>query len=62
MHITASIVRDASGHPLYRVAIIQNITERKQAEERSKQLLDTVQQERDRLSALINSIHDENWF
>jgi PAS domain S-box-containing protein len=62
VHVTSSVVKDDAAHPLYRVAIVQDITERKQAEARIKRLLDTVQQERDRLSALINSIHDEVWF
>jgi PAS domain S-box-containing protein len=33
VHITSSVVRDTSGHPLYRVAIVQDVTQRKQAEE-----------------------------
>ena len=33
VHITSSVVKDGSGHPLYRVAIVQDITERKRAEE-----------------------------
>ncbi len=44
------------------IAIFDNITERKHAEEEREQLLDVVQQEKDRLAALINSITDEVWF
>ena len=38
------------------------IVERKRAEEETHKLLNIVQEERDRLSALINSISDEIWF
>jgi PAS domain S-box-containing protein len=57
-----SLIRDATGKPLYRTGNIRNITERKQAEAEKKKLLETVKEERDRLSALINSIDDEVWF
>jgi PAS domain S-box-containing protein len=40
----------------------QDITERKLAEEETRRLLRIVQEEKDRLSALINSISDEVWF
>ena len=40
----------------------RDITERKRAEEEAKRLLAAVQEERDRLSALINSVYDEIWF
>jgi len=40
----------------------RDITERKQAEEKIRGLLDSVAQERDRLSSLVNSITDEVWF
>ena len=39
-----------------------DVTERKQAEEKTRELLTAVQLERDRLSALVNSITDEVWF
>ncbi|MDR3554927.1 MAG: PAS domain S-box protein [Syntrophobacteraceae bacterium] len=41
---------------------VQDITERKLAEEQARELFATVQEERDRLSALINSMDDEIWF
>ncbi len=44
------------------VAIFDVITERKEAEGKTRELLAAVQQERDRLSALVNSITDEVWF
>ena len=40
----------------------RDITEQKRAEEKTQELLATVQMERDRLSALVNSIPDEVWF
>ena len=39
-----------------------DVTERRQTEEKTRELLTAVQLERDRLSALINSITDEVWF
>ena len=33
VHITSSVVKDVSGHPLYRVAVVQDVTNRKRAEE-----------------------------
>jgi PAS domain S-box-containing protein len=40
----------------------RDITEQKRAEEKTRELLMTVQMERDRLSALVNSIPEEVWF
>ena len=40
----------------------RDITEQKRTEEITQELLATVQMERDRLSALINSLPDEVWF
>lgn len=42
--------------------VIQDITERKEAEAEYRKLTEEVQEERDRLSALLNSIADEVWF
>ncbi len=44
------------------LSIARNITERKKLEEESQRLFATVQQERDRLSSLLNSMTDEVWF
>jgi len=45
------------------VAILFNdISAHKRAEAEARRLLDTVQQERDRISSLVNSISDEVWF
>ena len=46
-----------------KVAVLFNdITEIKRAEENARQLLEAVALEKDRLSALVNSISDEIWF
>ena len=42
--------------------VFVDVTERKRVEEKTQELLAAVQQERDRLSALVNSITDEVWF
>ena len=44
------------------VGTFQNIDKYKRAEEKIQRLLDSVAQERDRLSSLVNSITDEVWF
>jgi PAS domain S-box-containing protein len=41
---------------------MQDLTDRKRAEEERERLLIAVREEKDRLSALINSIQDEVWF
>lgn len=50
-----SLIRDTDGRPLYRVGIIRDITDRKKDE-------DLLRSERDRFSALVNSIQEEVWF
>jgi PAS domain S-box-containing protein len=40
----------------------RDISNRKQAEEETRKLLRTIQEEKDRLSVLIDSIQDEVWF
>ncbi len=50
-----SLIRDERGRPLYRVGIIRDITGRRKDEE-------LLRRERDRFSALINSIQEEVWF
>jgi PAS domain S-box-containing protein len=46
----------------YFVSLVKNITDRKKTEERIQKLMASVQEERDRLSTLVNSIPDEVWF
>ena len=50
-----------SGEPAIMAASF-DITELKQAEQQKIQLTNSIQQEKDRLSALVNSIPDEVWF
>jgi two-component system CheB/CheR fusion protein len=42
--------------------VVQDITDRKKIEAENRQLLEEVQQDKDRLSALIDSISEEVWF
>jgi len=42
--------------------VVQDITDRKEIEAENRQLLEEVQREKDRLSALIDSIAEEVWF
>ena len=44
------------------VTVFADITERKQAEGETRRLLNGIQQEKDKLTALVNSINDEVWF
>ena len=53
---------DTAGRVRGIVILVTDITGRKQAEEKIQQLLDSVQEEKDRLTALIDSIPDEIWF
>jgi PAS domain S-box-containing protein len=55
-------IRDKDGNTTGVVLIFRDITERKQAEDDTRRLLTAVQNEKDRLSALVNSIQDEVWF
>ncbi len=59
--IQSAAVRDAEGNPTGVRSAIGDITERKQAEE-TERLLAAVQEEKNRLSTLVNSIQDEVWF
>jgi PAS domain S-box-containing protein len=54
--------KDAAGVTRRMAGVVQDITERKRAEEQTRHLNEVVAQERDRLSALVNSISDEIWF
>jgi PAS domain-containing protein len=55
-------MHDPEGNVVGGVAVTLDVTERKQVEQEREQLLGDIQQERDRLSVLINSITDEVWF
>jgi hypothetical protein len=60
--MSSAPVRDTSGGIIGSVGVVRDITEHKKMEEENRRLLDAVQQEKDRLSAVINSITDEVWF
>ena len=55
-------LRDAAGRVTRYLGVVMDITERKRAEVETRRLSDIVQQEKDRLSSLVNSISDEVWF
>jgi PAS domain-containing protein len=55
-------IRDKDGTIVGSVVTGRDITERKRAETETRRLSDVVQQEKDRLSSLVNSISDEVWF
>jgi PAS domain S-box-containing protein len=60
--LNASPVRDAQGKMLYTITHVQDITNRKASEREASRLYDAVSAEKEKLSALINSIEDEIWF
>jgi len=53
---------DSAGDVAGMVIFSEDITERKRAENETQRLLTAVQEEKERLSTLINSISDEIWF
>ncbi len=55
-------IHAADGSVVGVVASGRDVTERRQAEEENRRLLASVQREKDRLTALLNSISDEVWF
>lgn len=50
-----NLIRDERGRPLYRVGVVRDVSMRRRNEE-------LLRKERDRFSALINSIQEEVWF
>ena len=62
IELLVHLVANEDGTPQYYYSFITDITARKQAEHKIESLLSEVRSERDRLSALINSISDEIWF
>jgi PAS domain S-box-containing protein len=55
-------IRDKDGKTTGVVLVFRDITERKKLEKEAHRLLGAVQQERDKISSLLNSINDEVWF
>ena len=60
--VNSKSLLDTNGKFTGILAMLTDITERKEAEEERERLLDQIQQEKDRLSSLVNSITDEVWF
>ena len=60
--MSTSTLLDIQGNLSYFVTQAQDITERKRAEREARELMTAVQEEKDKLSALVNSISDEIWF
>jgi PAS domain S-box-containing protein len=54
--------KDEKGNIIGIFGYARDITERKKAQQEIERLLYSVQEERDRLSSLVNSIMDEVWF
>jgi PAS domain S-box-containing protein len=62
LHTTVSYLgTPPGGYPRFAYVVL-DISERRKAEEKIARLLSEVREEKDRLSALINSISDEIWF
>jgi PAS domain S-box-containing protein len=53
---------DEQGNLVRYIGTTLDITERKQAEENAQRLLNAIHTEKEKLSALVNSISDEVWF
>ena len=62
LHTTVSYLgTPPGGYPRFAYVVL-DISERRKAEEKITRLLSEIREEKDRLSALINSISDEIWF
>ncbi|MGZ7047057.1 MAG: PAS domain S-box protein [Methanobacterium sp.] len=62
VRLIGSLIKGLGGEPINGIALIEDITEHKKAEEEKQSLSNIIQAERDKLSALVNSIPDEVWF
>jgi len=60
--LETQFINDENGNPKGALVIGHDITERKEAEEEIQRLMKSLQQEKDRLLTLINSIPDAVWF
>jgi two-component system sensor histidine kinase UhpB len=57
-HVTASLVREPSGAPKYIVSVVQDITERKVAEEKTRQAEQTLRSFQEQLRDLATHLQD----
>jgi signal transduction histidine kinase len=57
-HVTASLVRELSGAPKYIVSVVQDITERKRAEEKTKQAEQTLRSFQEQLRDLATHLQE----
>jgi PAS domain S-box-containing protein len=55
-------VRDSEGNVIGNLAVGQDITGRKKAEEEQVRLLEALRREKEKVSAILNSVSDEIWF
>lgn len=62
IELLVHLVRDEHDKLDYYYSFLTDITERKRAEEESQQLHRSVEQEKERLKSLVQSITDEIWF
>jgi PAS domain S-box-containing protein len=62
LNSTGQILCDDTGQSQRMMGINFDITERKRAEEETQRLLNTIHAEKEKLTALVNSISDEIWF
>jgi hypothetical protein len=60
--VNSTTLKDPLGEFRGSITSFQDITERRRMEEETRRLMDVSQQERDRLTALVNSMADEVWF
>lgn len=62
VELRTSLLTDNSGNPTGMWAIVRDISERKHSEKKIMDLLSNIEEEKNRLTSLINSISDEIWF
>ena len=60
-NLTGSIVRDGNGEPLYAVVILEDITERKKAEEKQRRIDSTLRLMADHATDVIYRVRFEPW-
>jgi PAS domain S-box-containing protein len=61
-HAFSNMVRELKNAMVTRDRLTEEVTERKRAEEDKQKLIISIQQEKERLLTLVNSIPDEVWF